>query len=117
VNTHLTDDGAIARLRAQSDNARAVESMLDYLTLPAPTVVARHDVVYVTVADADDLLPWLHELGGVVRASAEFEGLRLWTLSTFTPPVGGARVPVRVSVPVPVGEPVMADLVHAVVAA
>lgn len=113
--TTLPTDSIVARLAAQSDNHAAVESMLNYLTLPAPTMVARHDAVYVNVADADDLLPWLAALGGEIHRSAEFEGVQLWTLRTFTPPTGnGSRVPIRVSVPLPMGESVMPELLQAV---
>ena len=113
--TTQTTDPVIGRLRAQSDNRNAFEAMQNYMALPAPTFVARHDVVYVSVADADDLLPWLSELGGEIHRSAEFEGVQLWTLHTFTPPTGdGSRIPIRVSVPLPMGESVMPELLEAV---
>lgn len=100
-----------------SDNRLAVEAMLDYLPLPAPTVIARADAVFVTVADLDDLGAWLRELDGRIHITSAADGLELWTLLTQTPPSRArGRVPVRVSVPVPQGEQVM-DYIRAAVAA
>ena len=100
-----------------SDNRIAVESMLDYLPLPAPTVIVRADAVFVTVADVDDLGQWLLELGGKIHRSSAADGLELWTLLTQTPPSRKrGQVSVRVSVPVPMGESVM-DYIRAAVAA
>lgn len=100
-----------------SDNRIAVEAMLDYLPLPAPTVIPRADAVFVTVADLDDLGDWLKELGGRIHVTSAGDGLELWTLLTQTPPRrGGRRVSVRVSVPVPMGESVMPYLRKAVAA-
>ncbi|MFJ1695746.1 hypothetical protein ACIOHC_11430 [Streptomyces sp. NPDC088252] len=116
MNTNPTD-AISARLAAISDNRAAVESLLNYEDLPAPTVISRPDAVYVSVADADDLLPWLSLLGGVVRKAPSFDGLELWSLTTFTPPgSSGVRVPVRVSVSVPTGETLMNEIVSAVAA-
>lgn len=100
-----------------SDNRIAIEAMLDYLPLPAPTVIPRAEAVFVTVADVDDLGEWLRELGGKIHRSSAADGLELWTLLTETPPSRArGRVPVRVSVPVPMGESVM-DYIRAAVAA
>jgi hypothetical protein len=100
-----------------SDNRLAVEAMLGYLPLPAPTVIARPDAVFVTVADVDDLGEWLRELGGRIHRSSAADGLELWTLLTETPPSRTrGRVPVRVSVPVPMGEQVQ-DFIRQAVAA
>jgi hypothetical protein len=100
-----------------SDNRIAVESMLDYLPLPAPTMIPRADAVFITVADLDDLGVWLRELGGRIHVSSAGDGLELWTLLTETPPSRArGRVPVRVSVPVPMGESVM-HYIRAAVAA
>ncbi|MGJ5895113.1 hypothetical protein ACSCBZ_24635 [Streptomyces niveiscabiei] len=100
-----------------SDNRIAVEAMLGYLPLPAPTLIARPEAVFVTVADVDDLGEWLAALGGTVHRSSAADGLELWTLLTSTPERSdGSSVAVRVSVPVPMGEPVM-DEVRAAVAA
>lgn len=116
MNIHPTDEIG-ARLAAISDNRGAVESLLNYENLPAPTVISRPDAVYVSVADADDLLPWLSLLGGVVRKAPAWAGLELWSLTTFTPPTSsGVRVPVRVSVSVPAGETLMHEIVSAVAA-
>lgn len=116
MTIHPTDEIS-TRLAAISDNRTAVESLLSYASLPAPTVISRPEAVYVSVADADDLVPWLDLLGGVVRKAAPFDGLELWSLTTFTPPgSSGVRVPVRVSVSVPVGETLMHEIVSAVAA-
>ncbi|MVO84129.1 hypothetical protein GPA10_04925 [Streptomyces sp. p1417] len=98
-----------------SDNHRAVRAMLDFSPLPAPTMIARPDAVFVTVADLDDLGEWLQERGGTIHISSAGDGLELWTLLTATPPrADGSSVPVRVSVPVPMGESVMAYIRAAV---
>ncbi|MEE1774497.1 hypothetical protein PUR34_41580 [Streptomyces sp. JV185] len=115
MTIHPTDEIG-ARSAAISDNRQAVESLLGYADLPAPTVISRPEAVYVSVADADDLLPWLNLLGGVVRRAPAWAGLELWSLTTFTPPAGGVRVPVRVSVSVPTGETLMHEIVSAVAA-
>ena len=100
-----------------SDNRLAVEAMLDYRPLPAPTLIARPDAVYVSVADLDDLGVWLDALGGSIRITSAAEGLELWTLRTLTPRRGdGSRVLVRVSVPVPMGESVQDSIRQAVAA-
>lgn len=100
-----------------SDNRIAIESMLDYLPLPAPTVIVRAEAVFVMVADLDDLGEWLRELSGTIHRTSAADGLELWTLLTQTPPSRArGRVSVRVSVPVPMGEQVM-DYIRAAVAA
>ncbi|MFF9894911.1 hypothetical protein [Streptomyces longispororuber] len=100
-----------------SDNRVAVEAMLDYLPLPAPTMIPRADAVFVTVADLDDLGEWLRARGGTIHVSSAADGLELWTLLTATPlRADGSAVPVRVSVPVPMGEQVM-DHIRAAVSA
>ncbi|WP_309029025.1 hypothetical protein [Streptomyces alfalfae] len=100
-----------------SDNRVAVEAMLDHLPLPAPTVIPRAEAVFVTVADLDDLGAWLQQRGGIVHVSSAGDGLELWTLLTATPKRrDGSSVPVRVSVPVPMGESVM-HFIRAAVAA
>jgi len=98
-----------------SDNRLAVQVAIDYLALPAPTLVARPTVVYVTLADVDDLGQWVHALGGEVRRGPEIDGASLWTLRTRTPVRGdGSTVAIRVHVPVVAGEDVMAELYAAV---
>lgn len=99
-----------------SDNRLVVESMLGYLPLPAPTLIARPDAVFVTVTDLDDLGEWLTELGGTIRITSAGDGVELWTLRTQTPPRKGGRVLVRVSVPVPMGESVQDSIRQAVAA-
>ncbi|MEI5100367.1 hypothetical protein RB200_19795 [Streptomyces sp. PmtG] len=100
-----------------SDNRVAVEAMLGFHNLPAPTVIARADAVFITVADLDDLGEWLQARGGIIHVSSAGDGLELWTLLTSTPlRRDGSCVPVRVSVPVPMGEQVMAYIRAAVAA-
>ncbi|MFH8619196.1 hypothetical protein ACH4E8_29600 [Streptomyces sp. NPDC017979] len=104
-----------ARLKEQHANRLVVERLAEELSLPAPTIVARPELVYVSVADPDELVEWLGALGGEIQRSAVFEGVQLWSLRTFAlPSSSGSRVPVRVSVPVPVGESVMPELLRAV---
>lgn len=100
-----------------SDNRHTVESMLDRLTLPSPTVIVRPDAVYITVPDLDDLGEWLQECGGEIHISPARDGLELWTLLTETPRRSdGTVVRVLVSVPVPASETVMAFIRAAVTA-
>lgn len=100
-----------------SYNRIAVEALLGYTPLPAPTVIVRADAVFVTVNDIDDLGLWLRELNGTIHRTSAADGLELWTLLTQTPPSRArGRVPVRVSVPVPMGEQVMDYIRTAVVA-
>lgn len=97
-----------------SDNRFAVECLTDRLGLPAPTIVTRSDVVFVMVADVDDLGVWLDVLGGAIRVTPSVDGVELWTLHTRTEPRSdGSTVPVRVSVPVPAGELVQAFIADA----
>ncbi|MFD8806255.1 hypothetical protein [Streptomyces sp. NPDC059597] len=108
---------SISALAQTSDNRIAVESLLDYTPLPAPTLIARADAVFVMVADVDDLGQWLHALGGRIHRTSAADGLELWTLLTATPKrADGSSVQVRVSVPVPMGELVQ-DEIRAAVAA
>lgn len=105
----------INKFELVSDNRTAVEAMLSYWPLPAPTMIPRPEAVFVTVADLDDLGVWLQARGGVIHVSPAGDGLELWTLLTSTPPrADGSSVPVRVSVPVPMGESVMAYIRAAV---
>lgn len=100
-----------------SDNRHAVQVMLDYLPLPAPTMIARAECVFIAVVDVDDLGEWLHQRGGKVHRASAGDGLELWTLLTSTPERGdGSSVAVRVSVPVPMGE-IVPDYIRAAVAA
>ncbi|MGO4630553.1 hypothetical protein AB4225_06350 [Streptomyces sp. 2RAF24] len=100
---------------ATSDNRLAVQTVIDGLALPAPTLVARADVVHVCVADVDDLGRWLYELGGEVRRGIALDGVSVWTLRTQTPMRrNGAPVAIRVHCPVVTGEDVIADIYAAV---
>ncbi|BCM70935.1 hypothetical protein EASAB2608_06269 [Streptomyces sp. EAS-AB2608] len=101
-------DVLMARVRAQQDNARAVDYVIDAFFLPAPVRIPRPESVHVMVADVDDLGEWLRVLGGEIHVSPEFEGVELWTLHTQTEPrEDGSTTSVLVSVPVPSGELVM----------
>jgi hypothetical protein len=101
-----------------SDNRFAVDALLGYTQLPAPSITAHADAVYVTVTDVDDLEPWLVRLGGVIHVDESArEGLQLWTLNTATPPrKDGSQVPIRVTAVVVVGEFVLSGLQSAVAA-
>lgn len=108
---------AVERLAAQSDNRFAVEWMVDYLDLPHPVVVPTHERVYVTVADADDLLPWLYERGGRVHVAPAFEGFKTYVLHTRTDPRSdGSTVEVWVSCSVHEDASVYGDILAAVAA-
>lgn len=101
--------------RAARSPRISVEALLDYASLPAPTLISRGDAVYVTVASIDDLGQWLYALGGEVRISPEIDGVQLWMLLTRTPVrADGSSVEVRVSVALPYDEPVLHTILAAV---
>ncbi|MFI0233087.1 hypothetical protein [Streptomyces sp. NPDC017086] len=101
-------DATMARVLAQQANARELDYLLDYTSLPAPVRIPRPESVHVMLADVDDLGEWLRVLGGEIHVSPEFEGVELWTLHTTTEPrEDGSATRVLVSVPVPSGELVM----------
>lgn len=105
------------RYQMQLTNRQAVNSMCDYLNLPHPVIVETHERVYVTVADAGDLLPWLYERGGVVHVAPAFEGFKTYVLHTRTDARGdGSTVEVWVSCSVPADAQVMGELAQAVAA-
>lgn len=98
-----------------SDNRLAVQTVIDNLALPAPTLVARPDAVHITLADVDDLGQWMYALGGDIRRGIEISGASLWTLHTQTPQrLNGSTVRILVHVPVVNGEDVLAELRTAV---
>lgn len=87
------------RLQQTSDNRITFDTWMTFLPgerLPAPSVDVRHDGVFVTVADLDDLAQWVFEFGGPVHLGPIFEGLRVWTLHVATG-VEARNLPVRVS--------------------
>lgn len=86
----------------------------EHPSLPAPSSSPRPDGMFVTVADVDDLGPWLTRLGGEIHRSPMFEGMSLWTLHTTFPGTRDRRIPLRVSVAVLADELVMADILQAV---
>ncbi|MYT56911.1 hypothetical protein GTW29_09260 [Streptomyces sp. SID7834] len=98
-----------------SDNRLAVQAVIDNLSLPAPTMVARPDAVHIAVASVEDLAQWMFALGGTVRRGIEISGASLWTLHTITPVrLDGTTVAIRVHVPVVSGESVLAEVRTAV---
>jgi hypothetical protein len=100
---------------AKSDNRLAVQTLIDRLDLPAPTLVARADVVHICLADVDDFGKWVHALGGSIERGVTNGGASTWTLSTFTPLRADlTAVRVRVHCTVVDGEDVIADLYGAV---
>ncbi|GGX02260.1 hypothetical protein [Streptomyces chryseus] len=105
----LTDSARI------NDNRVAVQSLLDYLVLPTPTLVVRTEAVHITVAGRDELGAWLYALGGEVRRGPEIDGASLWTLRTQTPArADGSTVAIRVHAPVVAGDEVLAEFRPAV---
>ncbi|MFJ4703203.1 hypothetical protein ACIP5N_34140 [Streptomyces sp. NPDC088768] len=90
----------VGRYAARQQIERAFEYAKETFDLPAAGVTVTHDSVYVSLATADDLLPWLHELGGLITTTATDAGVELWTLATIIMRGDGAAIPVRVSVPV-----------------
>lgn len=98
-----------------SDNRLAVQPLIDSLGLPAPTLVARADIVHITVATTDDLATWLYELGGEIRRGIPLDDVSVWTLRTQTPARrNGSTVAIRVHCPVVAGEEVVCELRTAV---
>lgn len=86
--------------------------------LPAPVVVATPERVYVTVADTDDLLPWLGRCGGFIRRGPVFDGMQTWTLHLVADGWSDGRaVPVQITAVVHEHARVMCDLLDALVPA
>ena len=98
-----------------SDNRLAVQTVIDGLGLPAPTLVARADAVHICLADVDDLALWLLSLGGEVRRGIPLDDVSVWTLRTQTPMRRDlSTVAIRVHCPVVTGEDVVSELRSAV---
>ncbi|MFF5285236.1 hypothetical protein [Streptomyces sp. NPDC013171] len=92
-----------------------MQTVIDSVGLPAPTLVARADAVHVTVATTDDLAQWLYELGGEVRRGIPLDDVSVWTLRTQTPVRRcGSSVAIRVHCPVVADEDVVSELRSAV---
>ncbi|RLU79270.1 hypothetical protein CTZ27_37135 [Streptomyces griseocarneus] len=100
---------------ARHSNEFTVRTMLNYAALPAPTLIARSEAVFVSVADIDDVGEWLARLGGQITVTTVPGGIELWTLTTSTPRTDGTGVKVLVSTSLPAGELVM-DFIRAAVA-
>ena len=107
---------ATSRPPTADDNRRAVEVLLNSTALPHPAVTPLPNGVLVTVATADDLDLWLHELGGTVAVGPELAGFRLWVLTTSVSRAHGRPVPVWVACSVPLVVDVMPELAAAVTA-
>lgn len=104
------------RMELQHQNRRRFEVWRAMVgeQLPAPVVVATHERVYVTVADADDLALWLSVYGGHVHRSLAFDGMQTWTLhQVATGWSDGRDVPVQISALAYEGTPVMHELLDA----
>ncbi|WP_037837929.1 hypothetical protein [Streptomyces sp. NRRL S-337] len=119
VPLHLAphDDGerAARQVRQQTYNAREVECLLNYTSLPHPVIEPHHEYVHVMVADIDDLGEWLYERGGEVRIGPEFMGVRPYILVTHTDEArDGSRVEIRVTCAVPLDAAVMSEIAAAV---
>lgn len=103
-------------LQRQQSNEFAFSVFLgEHAHLPAPSTSPRADGMHVSVADVDDLGPWLTLLGGEIHRSPVFEGRTLWVLHTGFTWVGSTRVPVTVSVSTLSDEQVMSYIADAVV--
>lgn len=86
--------------------------------LPAPVVVATDERVFVTVADTDDLVAWMAVYGGTTHRSPVFDGMQTWTLHQVSDGWSDGRVvPVQITAVTQVDEPVMHDLLDALVQA
>lgn len=98
-------------LDRRASNELAVAAMLDYLSLPAPTMTPRTDAVHITVTDTRDLGRWMFALGGEIHRSAGAHSVALWSLHTKTPTrADGSTVAVRVHVAVVDGEDVLTEV-------
>jgi hypothetical protein len=106
------------RMELQRENRSRFETYRDMTgeQLPAPVVVATPERVYVTVADADDLVAWLAVYGGTAHRSTAFDGMQTWTLHQVSAGWSdGREVPVQISAVVYEDEPVYGALLEALV--
>lgn len=106
------------QMERQRENRSRFETYKDMTgeQLPAPVVVATPDRVYVTVADADDLVEWLTVYGGTAHRSAAFDGMQMWTLHQVSSGWSdGREVPVQISAVVQEDELVYGALLEALV--
>jgi hypothetical protein len=105
----------LARDRAICDNRTAVQPLLDSSDLPRLVVLPLPERVHITVADVDDIGRWMHERGGTLHVSGEFEGVQSWVLTTCTDRrADGSVVEIRVSCSVPVDASVLPEVRAAV---
>ncbi|MEV5957235.1 hypothetical protein AB0M11_26300 [Streptomyces sp. NPDC051987] len=93
-----------------------MQVLIDRTGLPAPTLVSLPDAVHVILADIDDMMPWLAELGGRVVVDGT-PGCRTWTLLTELEKTSRrGAVPVQVHALTVVGQAVLPSLREAVAA-
>ncbi|MFF7452164.1 MULTISPECIES: hypothetical protein [unclassified Streptomyces] len=111
-------DSLETRMAMQQTNAYAVRVFLDHTPLPATSMVARPERVHVTLAEVDDLEPWLETLGGRITVrEADESGVEMWTLRTKLPADSYSEaIHVWVHVPVVEGELVLHAIRTAVAA-
>lgn len=95
----------------------AVETLLDYTTLPYSAPPAwRPDKALITVATVADLHRWQHELRalgvpGRITIDRPFHGMRTWVLHSHTPPGrDGYRAALQVTALAPADAEVPAEL-------
>ena len=78
------------------------DCLMDYTSLPHPSVEVLADAVYVQVKDMDQLAHWVDDRYGYVEVSPPFAGLRTYVFHTATDVIYGEAVKVVVSTTVPV---------------
>ncbi|MET7933429.1 hypothetical protein [Streptomyces sp. NPDC005322] len=102
---------------ARRRNEIEFETTANIRSLPAGHYRAEADAVHVFATDIDVLAAWLYEMGGPVTTHDTGHGVTVWTLHTRTDvDPGRVACPVRVSVPLVTGEPVMHEIAAAVAA-
>lgn len=116
---NLTDLTFAQQMERQRENRSRFEiyRTMTGEELPAPVVVPTPERVFVTVADTDDLLQWLAVYGGAAHRSSPFDGMHTWTLHQVSDGwTDGHQVPVQISCVAQEDEPVMHELLDALVA-
>lgn len=106
------------RMERQRENRRRFEVYRDSTGehLPADVVVATPERVFVIVTKADELMEWLTAYGGTTRRGPVFDAMQTWTLHQVSGGWSDGRdVPVQITAVVHEDEPVMQDLVDALV--
>ncbi|MEU1800802.1 hypothetical protein [Streptomyces sp. NPDC019937] len=102
---------------ARRHNELEFEGTANLRDLPKGSYQAEADAVHVMSTDIDVLAAWLYEMGGTVTTTDTGHGVTVWTLHTRTDvDPGRVACPVRVSVPLVTGSPVMHEIAAAVAA-